>query len=262
MREAVEIVNIDRTNVEKFPEVICFINPKNKSYPAKIAWLKARFAEGLHIRLLYVEGKKRAAGFIEYVPGENAWRAISASQYMFIHCLYVYPNENKKKGYGSLLIHECITDAIKNDFAGVAVVVSSGSFMADSRLFLKNGFISIQNDGSGNELLVKSLKAFPLPTFKDCQSQLKTYQGLHIVYSKQCPWVVRLIEEIRASEINEKHAVKFTELKTPAEAQNAPSLYATFNLILNGKLLADRYISLTRFKNILKQQKLISETVG
>jgi len=45
-----------------------------------------------------------------------------------------------------------------------------------------------------------------------------------------------------------------TELKTAEEAQNAPSLYATFNLVYNGTLLADHYISNTRFKNILKKE--------
>lgn len=34
----------------------------------------------------------------------------------------------------------------------------------------------------------------------------------------------------------------------------APSIYATFNLINNGKLLADHYISLTRFNNIIKKE--------
>jgi hypothetical protein len=51
--------------------------------------------------------------------------------------------------------------------------------------------------------------------------------------------------------------MQITELKTPADAQNAPSLYSVFNLINNGKLLADRYISLTRFNNILKKEKII-----
>jgi hypothetical protein len=66
-----------------------------------------------------------------------------------------------------------------------------------------------------------------------------------------------MVEEIRETGLDEKLNLQITELKTPAEAQQAPSLYATFNLVFNGKLLADRYISLTRFNNILKKEKLI-----
>ncbi len=257
MSENIRIVRIGADNLEKFPEVICFINPKHNSYPLKIEWLKNRFAEGLCIKLLYVEGSKRAAGFIEYVPGENAWRAVSATQYMFIHCLYMYPNENKNKGYGSLLIRECLNDALTQERAGVAVVVSDKAFMAERNIFLKNGFVPVQSDGAGNELLVKSLKAAPLPAFNNWQERLSAFGGLHIVYSKQCPWVARLIDEIKASGIMEKLEIHISELTTPAQAQQAPSVYATFSLIHHGKLLADRYISLTRFRNILKQQKLL-----
>jgi hypothetical protein len=45
-----------------------------------------------------------------------------------------------------------------------------------------------------------------------------------------------------------------TELKNAEQAQNAPSIYATFNLIYNGKLLIDHYISNTRFLNIINKE--------
>lgn len=252
-----EIVTINKMNLSKHPEVICFINPKNSSYSLKVDWIKQRLTEGLCIKLLYREGSKRAAGFIEYVPGENAWRAVDAKDYMFIHCLYVYPNENKGQGLGSYLIHDCLEVAKANNYAGVAVVASSGSFMAGNDLFLKTGFKLVQKDGKGNELLMKQLHDAPAPYFHDWMSRLREYSGLNIIYSRQCPWVARMIEEIHSSGFAEELNISITELKTPAEAQQAPSVYAVFNLINNGKLLADRYISMTRFKNILRQEKLI-----
>ena len=129
--------------------------------------------------------------------------------------------------------------------------------LANSSLFVKNGFREVANDGAGNELLVFTLKEGLLPAIRDWKMQLATYQGLHIVYSKQCPWVARMVEEIKESDLAKKLVMQITELKTPADAQNAPSLYSVFNLINNGKLLADRYISITRFNNILKKEKLI-----
>jgi hypothetical protein len=47
--------------------------------------------------------------------------------------------------------------------------------------------------------------------------------------------------------------LKITELKTPKQAQEAPSVYSVFTLIKDGKILADHYISSTRFRNILKK---------
>jgi len=252
-----EIVTINEINLAQHPGAICFTNPKNPSYPLKIEWIKQRFSEGLRIKLLYTEDKKKVAGFIEYVPGEFAWRAVSAAGYMFIHCVWIYPNENKNKGLGERLIEECIDDARQNNCNGVAVITSKNAFMANSSLFLKNGFREIANDGTGNELLAFSIKNGTLPAINDWKTQLATFQGLHIVYSKQCPWVARMVEEIKELELSEKLGIQITELKTPADAQNAPSLYSIFNLINNGKLLSDRYISITRFNNILKKEKLI-----
>lgn len=252
-----EIVTIDVNNLAQHPGAVCFINPKNTSFPLKLEWLKQRFKEGLRIKLLYTEDKKKVAGFIEFVPGEFAWRAVSAKGYMFIHCIWIYPNANKNKGFGTQLINECIDDAKRNNCNGVAVVTSKNAFMANKNLFQKSGFQEIADDGTGNELLVLAFNNGPLPVINEWKKQLAKNQGLHIVYSKQCPWVARLVEEIIQSGIAEKLDLKIAELRTPADAQNAPSLYSVFNLIYNGKLLADRYISITRLRNILKKEKLI-----
>jgi ribosomal protein S18 acetylase RimI-like enzyme len=251
------LVSVNEHNLSDYPDVICFINPKHRFFPLKLEWLRERFAEGLQIKLLYVKGQKKAAGFIEYVPGDFAWRAVSAKGYMFIHCLYVYPNDNKNLGYGSRLIEECLADAKAQGFAGAAVMVSKGAFMADSGVFLKNGFTSTQTDDAGNTLLVKQFNDAPMPAFNKSNGFDEGYRGLYILYSRQCPWVARLIEEINESGIAEKLNIKIREIKTAAEAQQAPSFCSVFNFMHNGKVLADRYVSLTRFKNILKQEKLV-----
>ncbi len=75
--------------------------------------------------------------FIEYVPGEHAWRAVDAKDYMFIHCMWTSANKYKSKGYASLLIDECINDAEKQGMSGVAVVTSEGPFMTGKDLFLE-----------------------------------------------------------------------------------------------------------------------------
>jgi len=249
----VTIIDVDENNIDKYPPV-CFLNPKNEGYQIKRAWLKNRFAEGLKIKLLYVKNEKKSVGFIEYVPGEYAWRAVDAAGYLFIHCIWVSPNKYKEQGYGSLLVEECMQDAEQAGKYGVAVVTSEGPFMAGKALFVKNGFTSVAQAKPSFDLMVKTIKEGPQPQFRDWEQQFHNYTGLHVIYANQCPWVARSIKDL--TEIAKKNGLELqvTELKTAQEAQNAPSLYAVFNIVYNGKLLVDHYISNTRFQNIIKKE--------
>ena len=118
--------------------------------------------------------------------------------------------------------------------------------------FRKNKFKLIDEDEK-NQLLVKQIKKGPLPKFNNHQKQLEKLKGWHIIYSNQCPWVARFIKELDPK-IKSKLKLKIREIKTPSQAQKAPSIYSVFNLIHDGKILADRYISETRFKNIIKKE--------
>jgi hypothetical protein len=247
------IINLDETNIDQYPPT-CFLNPKNEGYLIKCDWMKKRFSEGLIIKQLYLEKGRKCNGFIEYIPGENAWRAIDAPGYMFIHCIWITPNNVKHKGYGSKLIEECIKDAEKQGKNGVAVITSEGSFMAGKDIFLKNGFKSIQTAKPSFELMIKPFNDSPVPKFKNWEGQLKKYQGLNIIYSNQCPWVARSIKELKEVAKKNKLEMKVTEIKTAEQAQNAPSIYAIFNIVNNGKILADHYISSRRFENIIKKE--------
>lgn len=252
-KKGVNIIDIDKKNITQYAPT-CFLNPKNEGYLTKLGWIKKRFSEGLKIKLLYAGEDIKCNGFIEYVPGECAWRAVDVKGYMFIHCIWISPNKNKRKGYGSLLINECVKDAKKEGKYGVAVLTSGGSFMADKGLFVKNGFKCVAEAPPSYALMVKNLKRGPAPKFKDWEKQLSKYKGLNIIYSNQCPWVARSIDALR--EIAEKRGlrVKIEELKSAQQAQNAPSPYAVFNLVHNGRLLVDHYVSARRFQNILNKE--------
>jgi hypothetical protein len=245
------IVEVNSENLSQHPPS-CFLNPKNVGCQIKLDWLKERFTEGLTIKLLYFENDTKCHGFIEYVPGENAWRAVDAKDYLFIHCIWVYPNNAKNKGYGSLLVEECLKDAAKQGKAGVAVIASDGAFMAKKDLFLKNGFKIAQTSGAFT-LLVKQLRQEQEPKFRDYEKQLASYTGLNIIYSNQCPWVARFVSEIGETIQKKGLTVNVVELKTPRQAQNAPSIYGVFNVVNDGELLADHYISNTRFLNIINK---------
>ncbi len=249
-----QIIQVDEKNLTDYPQVICFINPNNKYFRMKIDWLKKRFSEGLTLKVIKPDQAGKVAGYIEYVPGEFAWRAVDASGYMFIHCLWVYPNNNKKKGLGSALLEEVEADARMAKMKGVAAISSDGSFMANRDLFVKNGY-AVKEEKEKCQLMVKNFSkdqaVLGFTSTADARSNLK---GWHMIYSSQCPWVARFVEE--AKPIIKKHQLDMSirELSTAREAQQAPSVYSVFNLIKDGKLLADRYISTTRFENILKKE--------
>jgi len=253
MNSKIKIISVNSENISEY-QPVCFLNPKNDGYLKKLKWLKERFSKGLITKLLYLENEGKCNGFIEYIPGEHAWRAVDAKGYMFIHCIWISPNKYKEKGYGSLLVKECLKDTKKEGKYGVAVVTSEGPFMTGKALFLKNGFNSVAKDKPSYELMVKTIKSGPLPKFRDWEKQLSQYQGLNIIYTYQCPWVARSIKEL--SEIAKKKGLKLkiVELENARQAQDAPSIYTAFNLIYNVKLLVDHYISSRRFLNIIEKE--------
>jgi len=187
--ERIEIIDTNADNILEYG-VCGYKNIKREGYPEKIEWLKDRFPEGMKIKTLYsVEDGNQ--GMIEYIPGEYCWRPIEAIGYMFIHCIFVgFKRAYKGKGYVTLLVDECLKDAVKEDMQGVAVVTRKGSFMAGKELFVKNGFEVMDKASPDFELLVKKLNKKALsPRFKgDWERSLSQYsKGLTIIRADQCP---------------------------------------------------------------------------
>ncbi len=251
MIHAVNIVEVTVDNISEHPQAICFINPKHEHYTKKISWLRNQIEHGLSIKLLYLQGEKKTVGFIEFIPGEHCWRAVDAKGYLFIHCLWIGSKKHKHQGLGTLLIEEA--EKAAKDLLGVAVITSDKAFMSTKEVFLENNYKIVASSGK-EQLLAKQFKAGPLPTINNNERELEKHSGLTILYSRQCPWVARFIEEVRPFLQKEKLEPTIIEISSAAEAQKAPSLYGVFNLIYNGKILADRYISTTRFMNIVKKE--------
>lgn len=251
----ITVIDITEKNMDTYPKATsCFLNPKNEAYLVKVDWFKEQFKKGMKVKAVVSEEDKKVFGYIEYVPGEQAWRAVDAKGYMFIHCLWTNPKAIQKKGYGWLLLDGVEEDAKAAGLNGVAVVTSEGSFMAGKALFEKHGYESIATAKPKFNMMVKKFKKGALPSFRDYETQLKKIKGLQIFYTKQCPWVIRSIDECKKVAQENKLEIKITEFKTAAEAQNAPSLYASFNLVQDGKLLSDHYVSKKRFENIVKKE--------
>lgn len=253
----VQVVDVNKGNLYDFTH--CFVqNRKHPGYIAKTDWLKNRLVEGLRYKLL-TTGDGKWAGFIEYAPAAKSWRAVKAEGYMVVHCIWTYPKNVQHRGYGRMLIDECVKDAQRSSMHGVVVLTrtsSKGTFIARNYLFIKAGFTLADTSPPDYELLVKKFRRdAPDPEFpRDLAERTEKYsKGLTILWSSQCPYGAKAVEEM--IETANQRGIKFRaiELKSAREAQAAPTPYAVFSILYNGEVVADHMVSNTRFKNILRQ---------
>jgi N-acetylglutamate synthase-like GNAT family acetyltransferase len=255
--EKMRIIDTNAENVLNYG--LCgYKDIKQEGYRRKIDWLKKRFKEGMKVKILH-SAEDGTAGMIEYVPGEYAWRPVEAKGYMFIHCIFVIHKKHKEKGYGTLMVEECLTDARKQKMHGVAVVTRKGTWMVGKELFLKLGFEVVDTAPPDFELLVKRFKkTSPSPKFKgDWEKRLDKYnRGMVIISSDQCPYNAKFVREISET-AKTKYGLrpKVIELKSAEQAQNSPSPFGVSALILDGRLAADHPISNTRFVNIMEKKQ-------
>lgn len=248
------LVDVDRGNFNTLP--CCGIkSPAHPGRQEKCRWLEANAECGLRAKAL-LDADGQPAGYIEYLPGEFAWRGVNAAGYMFIHCIWIYSKRHQRKGYGSVMVKACLDDARKAGMHGVAAMARKGPWLADRRLFLANGFQVVDTAPPDFELLVRTFKSGAAdPAFKkDWDAKLAKYsRGLTIIRSSQCPHIAKFASDI-AQAAKDKYDIvpKVVELESWRDAQNAPTPYAVFALIYNGRLLADHQVSRTRFRNIMK----------
>lgn len=255
MGEETSVVEITRDNLCNLS--CCGIkDAEHEGRIVKTKWMKTYFEKGLKAKLVLGE-KDIQTGYIEYLPGQYAWRAVEADGYMFIHCLWIHLKKYQKKGHGTRLIQACMDDARKAKTNGVAVVARKKPWLAGSDIFLKSGFEVVDTAPPDYELLVKKFKpSAPNPRFKDdWDRKLKKYgRGLTIIRANQCPHTVRFADKIAdMAEKTYKLKSRMVEIKTHRDAQNAPTPYAAFAVIYDGRLLADHQISATRFRNIMNK---------
>jgi len=227
---------------------------KHEELRNKIAWFNEYYPKGLRIKAVIAENGSYQ-GMLEYIPGKYAHRPVNASDYMFIHCIFVgFKAQFKGKGFGSALIDECVNEAKDQKMKGVAVVTRKGSFMAGNEIFLKKGFEIVDRAKPDFELLALKFDAkSTAPSFKtDVLNNFGKYQnGLTIARSPQCPYTgknVNAILETAEKKFNLK--ANLIDLSDSALAQNTPCAFGTFCIIYNGEVISHHPISNTRFENI------------
>lgn len=245
IEECYSIRNVTASNVDKSGFFCYMSKPKAPGYRQKLAWLKERFAEGMQIRILHETGGRDVA-FIEYIPGESAWRAVQAPGYLVIHCLWVV-GKGKGKGYGTQLVQDCIAEARTQGKYGVVMLSSDRTWLAGKKLFLMNGFTQIDQAPPSFQLLVYRFGDAPLPNLpQDWERRQAAFgDGLTVVRSGQCPYIENATNDLLRSAAALGIPARVEELNSAVEVQRrAPCAYGVFSVIYNGKLLS--YIYLTR----------------
>lgn len=234
-----KIIEVTASNVDQ-TGFFCYMSKrKAEGFQRKLSWLKDRFAEGMRIKMFELPER----GFIEYLPGEYAWRAVHAQGYMFIHCLWIV-GKSKGKGYATMLLDECITDAKAAGMSGVAMVTSERVWLAGKDLLLQHGFESVAESPPFN-LMVRKFGDAPSPSFTgNWEQKANRYsQRLTMIRSDQCPYIPDATNTVL--EFARKRGIpsQVVELKTCQEVRDlAPSPYGVFSIVYNGRLLAYHYL--------------------
>ena len=241
MNAVIEIVSVDAGNVAKEGYFCRKTKAKTVGNQRKLSWIQQRFAEGMRLHIVHEAG--RSVGFIEYIPGEYAWRAVVAPDYLVIHCLWVV---GRAKGYGSRLLELCLEEARALDLGGVAMVTSKGSWLAGSDILLKHGFRLVDEAAPSFELLVKAFDGAPPPRFPTnwAERQARYGPGLTVVRTDQCPYIQDATEDI--IEVAEELGIgaRVVELESARQVQEeSPSAYGAFGVVHDGALLSYRYLT-------------------
>lgn len=247
-----QIIDVHPRNVKQY-SLFCIQNKKSQGYRDKLSWFEQRHEEGLKIKILEDENGKPLS-YIEYIPIEFAWRPVKGEQLYFIHCMYTGSKKDRNLGYAELLVKTCENEAEKAGLKGVAVMTSSGVWLAGKSLFEKMGYVQVDKKGRF-ELMYKAFdNEWIQPVLNDWEAAQSRYQGWHLLYAKQCPWHSKSANDLQKLASEEGVDLQVQVIESAVDAQFGPSGFGTFALLHEGKLLEDHYISATRFRNILKKE--------
>jgi len=238
-----ELVDVNDENVDGVGLFCQKSKSKEEGYRNKVSWFKEQYKKGLRTKLVGFQNDKKRfvlVGFIEYAPGEYTWRGINAKGWTVIHCLWII-GKHKSQGLGSKLLEECTKETKKNRLNGVVAMTSMTHWLADGRLYLKNGFEKV-DEMPPFELYAKKLKdkVAPPKFYPISSKKLANYaKGLTILESYQCPYTCKTVTSIKRMAEKAKIPVKVKHIASCEEAQkNSVNPYGTFCVILDGKSIS------------------------
>jgi GNAT superfamily N-acetyltransferase len=214
---------------------------KSQAWQDKRAWLRARFAEGLQIRLLG-DGER---GFVEFIPGRHAWRAIDgAGEFVVIHCLWVV-GKSKHKGHSTALLDEVEGWARQNGYRGVAALTSTGTWLIAPGVLERRGYTAVETAAPGFALLVLNFAPGPAPRLSGgWEGKARALgSGLSVLRSAQCPYLEDAATNARAAAATLGMPFSDRVLDRAEHIRRlSPTPYGVFALVLDGVLISSTYL--------------------
>lgn len=236
-----ELITVTADTVQKHGFFCKMSARKSHAWQAKRDWLIARFEEGLEMRLL----GDRQRGFVEFMPGDKAWRAVEdAGELMLIHCLWVV-GKSKGQGHARALMDEVERTARDKGFSGVAMLASSGNWLAKPEVFAHFGFETVDRAEPGFELMVKRFAPGPTPRLSGgwAEKAAACGPGLTVLRSAQCPYLEDATATVR--NFADAEGLPFSEhvIETAEDLRaRAPTPYGVYALVRDGRLIASHYL--------------------
>ena len=256
VNDKLNLVEIDLNNIDS-EHICCAIgNDKvNKERASlKKEWMKKRFNEGL----IFKRFNERGKFFIEYMPSEEVWKPIIATNYMVINCLWV-AGRFKGKGLGKKLLVECLQDSKQANKDGICVVSSKKKmgFLTDKSFFQKHGFVTCDTAYPYFELLVRKLSSTAFqPKFTQNAKQgiFNNSKEFSFVFSNQCPYMEEYAK-IMADVCEQRgKTTELIKLENKTNAQKLGSPFGTFGIYYNGKFMHHEPMPEKKFKKFLDKK--------
>jgi ribosomal protein S18 acetylase RimI-like enzyme len=250
-----KIIRLNESNIEN-EHICCAFSDKKCAvgYKQKKEWLKKQFPNGYVFKKINVRHKV----FIEYAPAEFSWIPVTAPAYTHISCFWA-AGQYKGKGFGQLLLEECIRDSKSKN--GIIVVSSKKKkpYLADKNFFLKNGFELCDTAEPYFELLVRKNDInSPTPTFNKPAKENKCINknGLTVYYSNQCPFTDYYVN-IELKNIAENYNLPLDIIKIDSleKAKNAPVVFCNYSLFYKDKFITHEIMNKNKFDKIFKNIK-------
>jgi len=219
--DSVEIVAVDSENLASRGFFCRKSRMKTSGNRRKLEWAESGFEQGLGIEILYDGG--RSVGFVEYVPGEHAWRVVNAPDFMVIHCIWVV-GRAKGKGYGSALLERAETAARAAGYGYTVVDEAPPAFELMAKVFDESA---------------------PSPSFPtNWEERAEAFgPGLTVVTTNQCPYLDDAEQQIMTGAEQMGISARIVNFESATEVQQrSPAPFGVFGVVLDGELLAYHYL--------------------
>lgn len=235
-----EIITVTADTLERHGFFCKMSARKTPAWQAKRDWVLERFDEGLQLRLL--GGGER--GFVEFMPGEQCWRAIEgAGDLVVIHCLWVV-GKSRGKGFARALLGEVERWARAEGFAGVAALTSRGNWLVGPELLEHHGFRAVETAEEGFQLHVKA--EAPVPGLRLsgqwADKAAACGPGVTVLRSAQCPYLEDAAAKVRKVAGDLGLAFRDVVIETAEDLRRlSPTPYGTYALVKDGRCLSYHY---------------------